>query len=91
MTPLGSLHGKSFATTISPWVITLDALAPFKIPAAPRNPDIALPAYLQDPDPSSTFAIELKAEVQPKDVSELTVICRSKFSSMYWTLRDLVA
>lgn len=91
MTPLGPLHGKSFATTISPWVITLDALKPCKIPAAPRNPEIVLPAYLQDPDPLPTFEIELKAEVQSKDANESTVICTSKFSSLYWTLRDLVA
>jgi fumarylacetoacetase len=91
MTPLGPLHGKSFATTISPWVITLDALNSFKIPAVARNSDILLPLYLQDPDPLPTFEIELKAEVQPKDGSEATVICKSRFSSLYWTLRDLVA
>ncbi|KAE9381064.1 hypothetical protein N431DRAFT_391948 [Stipitochalara longipes BDJ] len=91
MTPLGPLHGKSFATTISPWVITLDALQPFKIPAAPRNPDIILPQYLHDPDPLPTFEIELKAEVRSKDVPDTTAICESKFSSLYWTLRDLVA
>ena len=61
MTPLEPLHGKSFATTISPWVVTLDALEPFKIPAAPRNPDIVLPSYLQDSDPLPAFEIELKA------------------------------
>ena len=91
MSPLGPLHGKSFATTISPWVITLDALQPFKIPGAARNSDIILPPYLQDPDPLPTFEIELKAEMRPKDSSEATVICESKFSSLYWTLRDLVA
>jgi fumarylacetoacetase len=91
MTPLGPLHGKSFATTISPWVITLDALEPFKIPAAPRTAEIVLPPYLQDPDPAPTFEIELKAEMQPKGATESTVICTSKFSSVYWTLRDLVA
>ena len=91
MTPLGPLHGKSFATTISPWVITLDALEPLKIPAAPRTAEIVLPPYLQDPDPAPTFEIELKAEIQPKGAAEPTVICTSKFSSVYWTLRDLVA
>jgi fumarylacetoacetase len=91
MTPLGPLHGKSFATTISPWVVTLDALEPFKIPAPPRNPDIILPPYLHDPDTLPTFEIELKAEMQPKGAVESTVICTSKFSSVYWTLRDLVA
>ena len=91
MNPLGPLNGKSFATTISPWIITLDALAPFKIPAAQRNPDIVLPSYLQDPDPLPTFDIEVKAEVQTKDATESTVMYTSKFSSLYWTLRDLVA
>lgn len=91
MTPLGPLHGKSFATTISPWVVTLDALEPFKIASAPRNTDIALPLYLQDPDPLPTFEIQLKAEVQQRDAPEAGVICTSKFSSLYWRLRDLVA
>jgi fumarylacetoacetase len=91
MAPLGPLHGKSFATTISPWVITLDALKPFKIATGARNSDIILPPYLQDPDLLPTFEIELKAEVKPNNVSEATVICESKFSSLYWTLRDLVA
>jgi fumarylacetoacetase len=91
MTPLGPLHGKSFATSISPWVITLEALKPFKIPTTPRNSEIDLPTYLQDPDPAPTFDIKLKAEVEPKYSQESTLICTSNFSSLYWTLRDLVA
>jgi fumarylacetoacetase len=91
MTPLGPMNGKSFGTSISPWVITLDALQPFKSPAPPRNPDIALPAYLRDPDPLPTFKIELKAEMLPENAAEPSVLCQSSFSSIYWTLRDLVA
>ncbi|TPR08786.1 hypothetical protein CAN33_005925 [Aspergillus niger] len=49
MIPLGPLNGKNFATTISPWIVTLDALQPFKTPGP--EPRVALPAHLQDPGP----------------------------------------
>ncbi|KIN09135.1 hypothetical protein OIDMADRAFT_38004 [Oidiodendron maius Zn] len=89
MNPLGPLNGKSFATTISPWVITLDALAPFKAPQPPRNPKIEIATYLKDPEPNSTYDIELSASIGNATIAD--EICKSNFSNLYWTLRDLVA
>ncbi|KAF8865710.1 hypothetical protein BDZ45DRAFT_668622 [Acephala macrosclerotiorum] len=91
MTPLGPMNGKSFLTSISPWIITLSALAKFKVPAPARNPVVKLPAYLQDPDPKPSYDLSLRAEVIPRDAQEKSVICESKFGDLYWTLRDLVA
>ncbi|KAL3422094.1 fumarylacetoacetate hydrolase [Phlyctema vagabunda] len=89
MFPLGPLNGKSFTTSISPWIVTLDALAPFKSASPKRNADIQLAPYLQDPDTKSSYDIDLTATLE-NSISTNT-ICKTKFSSLYWTLRDLVA
>lgn len=91
MSPLGPLHGKSFATTISPWIITLEALQPSRVSCPPRNPDISLPTYLHDPDPKPTYEFSLEATVQPVNEPMPYTICKSSFSSIYWTIRDMVA
>ncbi|KAH6684046.1 fumarylacetoacetase [Halenospora varia] len=91
MTPLGPMNGKSFGTIISPWIITLDALEPFRSPPPSRNPDIPITAYLQDPLPNPGFDIKVEASLKPTGTKNPTTICKSEFSSLYWTLRDLVA
>jgi fumarylacetoacetase len=92
MNPLGPLCGKSFATTISPWIITLEALAPFTAACPIRSPDIEIASYLQDPQPESSYSINLQATLQPAHPdTPATVICKTQFSTLYWTLRDLVA
>lgn len=91
MSPLGPLHGKSFATTISPWIVTLEALQRFRVACPPRNPKINLPVYLHDPDPTPTYDFSLAATVQPLDEQTPYTICKSNFSSIYWTIRDMVA
>jgi fumarylacetoacetase len=90
MNPLGPLHGKSFATTISPWIITLEALEPFKIGCPPRNPEIELPDYLHDTDPKPTFNLSLEAKLQASKDLTASTVCITSFSSIYWTVRDLV-
>jgi fumarylacetoacetase len=59
--PLGPPNGKSFITSSSPWVVTLDALKTFAVPARVNDPSVA--PYLEDPDPKGTYAIELLAEI----------------------------
>jgi fumarylacetoacetase len=63
MPPLGPLNSKSFASSISPWVITLDALKPFAMPAPRRDPAVALPEYLCDARVRGTWGVELVAEL----------------------------
>jgi len=91
MNPLGPLNGKSFGTSISPWVITLDALEPFKSRPSKRSPNVEVARYLQDNDPNSTYDFKLSAFIQAEHAIDPSVICESNFSSLYWTLRDLVA
>jgi fumarylacetoacetase len=87
----GSMNGKSFGTSISPWIITLEALAPFKAAAAVRNLEMELSPYLQDPDLKSTFDIIVEVSLQPTGAPVSSTVCKSKFSSMYWTVKDMVA
>lgn len=91
MTPLGPLNGKSFGTTISPWVVTLEALEPFRSISPSRNSAIPTATYLQDPRSDSSYTINLSATVQSSEQDYESLICTTQFSSLYWTLRDIVA
>ncbi|KAH6649132.1 fumarylacetoacetase [Truncatella angustata] len=86
MTPLGPMNGKSFSTSISPWVITLDALERFAT-AAPTK-EIPVAAFLHDKKEKPSYNIELQAELLRGDNS--TKLCTANVSWMYWTFRDLV-
>ena len=62
--PLGPFLGKSFCTTVSPWLITPEALAPFRVAQAPRDPaDPALLPYLSDAQDQAAGALGLVVEV----------------------------
>ncbi|BAK67533.1 putative fumarylacetoacetase [Sphingobium sp. SYK-6] len=85
---LGPHLGKSFATTISPWIVTMEALAPFRLAARGRDagePDV--PAYLLDPADRSHGAIdiELTAELAGQR------IVRTNLKELFWTLAQMVA
>jgi fumarylacetoacetase len=85
--PLGPLNGKSFTTSISPWVVTLDALAPFAIPAAVHNSPIA--PYLEDPNQNGTYSLELTAEVLSGGLA--TQVCMTKLEWAQWSFRHIFA
>ena len=95
--PLGPFLAKSFATTVSPWVVTLDALAPFRIPAVSRPPG--------DPDPLPYLSSEKNARIggiaitlevylatrRMRDAgAEPHRLSRGSFGDMYWTAAQLV-
>ncbi|TKA24200.1 hypothetical protein B0A50_05964 [Salinomyces thailandicus] len=90
MIPLGPLNGKNAGTTVSPWVITPDALRGFKA-ASPARRQATLP-YLCD---SGNEAIDVKLEVQVTrpgaETSESQTYCRSNSAWMYWTLKQCLA
>jgi fumarylacetoacetase len=95
--PLGPFLAKNFATTISPWVVTLDALAPFRGPAF-RRPDgdpAPLP-YLASSsnETSGGFNIQLEVWIQSARMrADRIPACRLshvRFAEMYWTLAQLV-
>jgi fumarylacetoacetase len=96
--PLGPFLAKSFATSISPWVVTLDALAPFRVPARSRPADDPQPlGYLRDPADSEAGAFDITLEVHlstsaMRDSNVAPVLLsRGNFSGMYWTVAQLVA
>jgi fumarylacetoacetase len=89
MNPLGPFNGKSFGTTISPWVIPLEALQPFECAAPPL--DVARPAYLQDPKTGPHYAVHLQVDLFANKQSGPATVCKSRLEWLYYTFRDLVA
>jgi fumarylacetoacetase len=96
--PLGPFLAKSFATTVSPWVVTLDALEPFRVPAAPRpEGDPAPLPYLTSvvDQARGGFAITVEAWLRTARMREAGApavrLSRGPFAEMYWTLAQLLA
>jgi fumarylacetoacetase len=96
--PLGPFLSKSFATTLSPWVVTLDALEPFRTSAygRPAGDPAPLP-YLSDAVDQARGAFDINLEVWLQSATMRNAglgavrLSRGQFSSMYWTLSQLVA
>ncbi|XP_070353285.1 fumarylacetoacetase isoform X1 [Equus asinus] len=86
--PLGPFLGKSFGTTISPWVVPMDALMPFAVPNLEQDPR-PLP-YLRHDQPY-TFDINLSVALKGEGMSQPATICRSNFKHMYWTMLQQLA
>jgi fumarylacetoacetase len=80
--PLGPLNAKSFATSISPWVVPLAALEPFRV--APRAQEPPPPAYLRAP---GDWALDVELEIE----LEGTVIARGNARGLYWTFPQQLA
>jgi fumarylacetoacetase len=95
--PLGPFLSKSFTTTLSPWVVTLDALIPFRCPAFQRREDDPTPLpYLSSPENSRQGGIDLTLEVwfssaQMREQGIAPVrFSQSSFQSMYWTIAQML-
>lgn len=86
--PLGPFLGKSFATSISPWIVPLDALEPFRVPVPPQIPE-PLP-YLRT-DEAWAFDVELEAALIPAGGSEETVVSRTNARLLYWNPAQMLA
>lgn len=85
--PLGPFLGKNFASSMAPWIVPLEALAPF-IVDGPRQEPAVLP-YLQQAE-ANHYDIALSASVQPRDGTETTV-CRSNTRHLYWSMPQQLA
>ena len=85
--PLGPFLGKSFASSISPWIVTLDALEEFKVEGPQQTPDV-LP-YLQY-DGLRNYDINLEVSIQPENSIE-SIVCKSNFKYMYWNMVQQLA
>ncbi len=85
--PLGPFLGKSFASSVSPWIVTLEALEQFKVAGPVQDPEL-LP-YLQCKRDHS-FDINLEVFIQPED-KKATKVCTSNYRNMYWNIAQQLA
>jgi fumarylacetoacetase len=95
--PLGPFLSKSFATSVSPWVVTLDALEPFRVPAAPRpDGDPAPLPYLHSAVDQARGGFDVTVEAwlrtpRMRQAGEPAVrLSRGSFRDMYWTVAQLL-
>ena len=95
--PLGPFLSKSFASTVSPWIVTLDALAPFRVPFRHPDGDPQPLPYLDSPANREAGGIDISLEValqtaaMRKAGTPAQRLMRSNFRDSYWTLAQLVA
>jgi fumarylacetoacetase len=80
--PLGPFQGKAFATSISPWVVTREALEPFRV-AGPAQDPVPL-SYLQQKR-TQNYDIELDVALHAVGANAAQSICRTNFKYMYWS------
>jgi fumarylacetoacetase len=86
--PLGPFQAKATATSISPWIVTASALAPFRVAAALREK--ALLAYLHEPGPM-LYDIDLEVDLLPEKASKATTIARTNYNVMYYSAAQNLA
>ncbi len=85
--PLGPFLGKSFGSSISPWVVTLEALEPFRTQGPIQEPEV-LP-YLKSEKPGN-FDVQLEVYIQPEG-KVASKVCTSNFKYMYWNIAQQLA
>jgi fumarylacetoacetase len=85
--PLGPFLSKNFASVISPWVVTMDALEPFRCSGPLQQPEV-LP-YL-DFDGNRNFDINLEVLIKPLESQEVSV-CKSNYKYLYWNMSQQLA
>jgi fumarylacetoacetase len=95
---LGPFLGKSMATTVSPWIVTVDALEPFRTSAFSRPVgDYSVPAHLNDTGDQrhGGFDIQLNADLITSQMGQAGLpaerLCETNFSYMYWTVAQMIA
>ena len=85
--PLGPFLAKNFASSISPWIVTMDALEPFRV-KGPKQEPTPLP-YLQQKG-KHAFDINLEVYIKPENVEE-SLVSKSNFKYMYWSMSQQLA
>jgi fumarylacetoacetase len=85
--PLGPFLAKNFASSISPWIVTLDALEPFAVESPEQNPEVL--SYLKF-EGKKSYDVKLEVGLKPENSSE-TTICKSNFKYMYWNMAQQLA
>ena len=85
--PLGPFLAKNFASSISPWIVTLDALQPYAVETVEQSPEVL--SYLKF-EGKKSYDVHLEVALQPENSSE-TTICKSNFKYMYWNMAQQLA
>lgn len=85
--PLGPFNSKSFGTSISPWIVTMEALEPFRRDNPEQSPEPL--SYLRQQG-RNAYDIALEVALQPAGAAPVTV-CRTNFKAMYWTMAQQLA
>jgi fumarylacetoacetase len=96
MAPLGPFLGKNFCTTVSPWIVTNEAMAPYRLPFTRPAADPQPLPYLDDPrnQTSGTLSIELDVLIESKEMRDKGLaasrISHTNFKHQYWTVSQMV-
>lgn len=85
--PLGPFLSKNWASSVSPWIVTLDALEAFRVKGPHQDPEVF--DYLRS-EGKRNFDIELEVLIQPEGGEE-NLVCRSNFKYMYWNICQQLA
>ncbi len=86
--PLGPFLGKSFASSVSPWVVPLEALEPFRCPGPVQQPEV-LP-YLRTSG-NQNYDLKLEVQIQAEGSALPTTVCKTNFKHMYWNMAQQLA
>lgn len=86
--PLGPFLGKSFASSVSPWIVPLEALDPFRVKGPDQNPG---PLDYLRAEGERTFDIRLEAAIKADGSANESVVCRTNFRYLYWSMAQQLA
>lgn len=87
--PLGPFNSKTFASSISPWIVTMDALEPFKTCTPHQEPRPL--AYLREENVDNSYDIKLSVELKPENSDKADFICQTNFKYLYWSMAQQLA
>ncbi|KAI9307645.1 fumarylacetoacetase [Cunninghamella echinulata] len=87
--PLGPFLGKNFGTTISPWIVTMDALEPFLVDGPSQASPEPLP-YLKESQPSA-YDVKLEVQLKPVESNKFQTVATSNLKYMYWSVTQQLA
>ncbi|CAO3635808.1 unnamed protein product [Cunninghamella blakesleeana] len=87
--PLGPFLGKNFGTTISPWIVTMDALEPFLVDGPSQASPEPLP-YLKESQPSA-YDVKLEVQLKPNVSNKFQTVATSNLKYMYWSVTQQLA
>jgi fumarylacetoacetase len=91
--PLGPFLSKNFATTLSPWIVTLEALAPYRLPFTRPDGDPQPLPYLDSAANRAAGSLEIRLQVllQTPAMDQPAAICTTSYRHAYWTVAQMVA